>query len=817
MLLKQKNNSLEKNIIMLFSIKNLIKVLPLFIVFAISFQYGVAQVAQQPTYTIAGVSVEGNEYADSETIIALSGLQLGSQVMLPGDKIQIAVKNLWKRKQFSDVEIVVEKMTDMGVFLLIKVKEFPRLRDIRIINNDELPKDDIIDAIGKVRGSIITPYDTYLSTKAIKDAYKEEGLLFAEVEVDLLDTDTAYYKILEIYVDEGVEFSVSKIELIGNEYYTDEEIADAFAETKTTDWYEIWASDKFDINDYETDLKFIKSFYNERGFIDAAVVKDTIIFDEASESVELLIEVFEGNRYFIREIKFSGNTVFSDAELMHKLDFFPGQDYDMSRFQMNLLGNEDQNDISASYQDQGYLAVQLVPEEKRVGNDSVDLEIKIFENQRVKIRKVNILGNSKTKDKVIRREIYTRPGDYFSRKGVMRSMQGLGVLNYFNPEALQKGFQITPVDDEQIDVTYKVEERSTDMINASIGFAGSYGLTGSIGFTLNNFSISEPFKGGEGQIFTFNAEFGTAARYQNFVIGFTEPWLFDEPTTVGVNLFYRWYRYYISQRSKGIALNLGRRFRWPDDYFRGDISFRIQENFVESNNQTSNTYNYYKEGLSSEVTIGLSVSRTSFNHMFFPSQGSRFKLSANWAMGAIKLGSTDFIKTELRFDIAQPIARVEGIDRVVLYIGTFMGYITGLKSQNEMQPIELYYMGGNGLNGMGVTPLRGYDDRQAGAKDANWNVTPGRVISRYFAELRFAISLDPMPIYFYGFAEAGRVWQDLYDTDPFALKRSAGVGLQLMMQPIGVIGFSYGYGFDSVTDKPHPSGWRFLFHLGQSF
>jgi outer membrane protein insertion porin family len=817
MFLNQKNHSLEKNIIMTISPRNYIRLFPLLLLI-IAFSLNASAQMEQNTYTIAGVSVEGNEYADTETIIALSGLQLGTQIMIPSDKIQIALKNLWKRKQFSDVEIVVEKITELGVFLLIKVQEFPRLRDIRVINNEELPKDDIIEAIGKVRGSIITDYDTYLAKKSIKAAYREEGLLFADVQVELLDTDTAYYKVLEIYVDEGVEFSVAKIEILGNEQFDDDDVADSFEETQTTEWWEFWASDKFDINEYEKDLKLIKSFYNSHGFIDAQVIKDTIIFDEEKESVEIIVEVYEGDRYYVRNINFQGNTVFTDNELRHRLDFKTGDEYDMGRFQMNLLGNEDMNDVSASYQDQGYLAIQLVPEEKRVGKDSVDLEIKVFENQRVKIRKVNILGNTKTKDKVIRRELYTRPGDYFSRKGVVRSMRGLGVLNYFNPEALNKdGFKIVPVDDKSIDITYKVEERSTDMINASIGFAGSYGLTGSIGFTLNNFSITEPLKGGAGQIFTFNAEFGTAARYQNFVIGFTEPWLFDEPTTVGINLFYRWYRYYINQRSKGIALNLGRRFRWPDDYFRGDVSFRIQENFVENSSQTSSYYNYYKEGLSSEVTIGLAVSRTSFNHLFFPSSGSRFKLSTNWAMGSAGLGTTDFIKTELRFDIAQPIARIDGMERVVLYLGTFMGYITGINSQEEMQPIELYYLGGNGLNGMGVTPLRGYGDRVAGARDIDDNIAPGRVISRYFAELRFALTLDPMPIYFYGFAEAGRVWNDMADTDPFSLYRSAGLGMQLMMQPIGIIGFSYGYGFDPVGTSNEPSGWKFLFHLGQSF
>lgn len=760
--------------------------------------------SESRNFMIAGIEVQGAKFAEEQTIKTLSGLRVGDQMTIPGDnKINTAIRNLWKRKQFSNVEIIVDKITAAGVFLIIRVEENPRLKEILIEDNQELSDEDIKKELGKNRGDIVSQYDVYLASKRIKELYGEEGLDFARVESRLIPTDTSNYSSLLMTVSEGLEFYVSKIEFEGNEFFSDSELEGAFDETGTKSWYEFWKSSKFNKKDFEKDLDLLKDFYKSHGFVDAEVVKDTILYDEIAGEVTLNIEVNEGLRTFIRNIKFSGNTVYPDELLLARLDFELGEPYDAIRFQQNLTGNEDQTDVSSVYMNNGFLMVRMEKELKRVSEDSVDVTVVVFEGERVRIRRIDIVGNTKTKDKVIRREIYTKPGDYFDRSAIIRSIQGLGVLQYFNPETLRPDVKPVATDATAVDLVYNVEERSTDTFNASIGFAGSFGLTGAIGMTFNNFSIAEPLKGGAGQIFNFTWEFGQASRYRTFSLGFTEPWFMDEPTTIGANVFDTRYNFSgIDQTRTGVSLNLGRRFKWPDDYFRGDWNLRLQSNDVR------NSGGFYREGQYSEYTIQQTISRISLDNMFFPTTGSRFSLSSSFAMGAIGIGNTDYLKNELNFEILNPLLRIQDYNRLVLYLGSKIGFLHGFQSDTLISPIELYYMGGNGLSGFGVTPLRGYDDRTIGPRDG------GRVLARYQAELRFAVSVDPMPIYVYLFAEAGNVWKNLRETDPFDLKRAFGLGIKMMINPIGVIGFSYGYGVD-IDNSGKTSGWKFLFHLGQ--
>lgn len=782
-------------------LKNL-KILIVIIWFA-AFSAALSQINVE-SYTIAGISVEGNNFADSETILALSGLRAGDKINYPADdKLQSAIKNIWKRKQFEDVQIIVDKVSPAGLYLLIKVKEFPRLYKILVKDNEEIESKDIALAVGKIKGDIFTPYDAYLAKKSVKKLYSKEGLAFAKVKTEIVSADTGIYVNLNISVEEGVEFYVDKIIFNGNSILSDKDLAGAFDETHTKSWWQFWRSSKFNLEDYKKDVDLLKKYFKKKGFMDAEIVKDTLMYDEENEKVIVRIDLYEGQKYFVRNISFAGNTIYQDKDLLKRLSFESGDVYDHDKFQSNLNGNQDQTDALSLYMDNGYLQSRMEPKEIRVASDSVDIEISVFENERYTIGKVEIIGNKKTKDKVIRRELYTRPGDYFDRSSIIRSIRALGVMNYFNPEALKPDVLPSSSDKTSVDVVYNVEERSTDTFNASVGFAGSFGLTGSIGMTFNNFSILEPLKGGGGQVFNFNYEFGQAARYRNFSLGISEPWLFDEPTTVGFNVFDQYYNYVINQRRTGVGVNFGRRFRWPDDYFRGDWSVRVQSNDIIEGGDI------YREGKYTELTLGQKISRISLNNLFFPSTGSRFSFETSYAMGSIGIGSTDYLKNELNFEILNPIMQVKGQDRMVLFLSSKLGYITGINTDTTISPIELYYMGGNGLSGFAVTPMRGYEDRSIGSKKG------GKLISKYTAELRFALSLDPMPIYVYAFAEAGNVWDNLKTADPFDLKRSAGLGIQMFINPIGILGFSYGYGFDNPIGSAKVSGWRFLFHLGQ--
>ncbi len=752
---------------------------------------------------IAGISVEGNNYVTSETIISISGLRVGDVINTVNEtKIQNAILNLWKRNQFHKIEIEVERATDLGIFLVIKVEEFPRLNEIIVHDNDKIKTKEILEAIGKPKGSVLSNNDTFLVKQKLKKLYDEESLLYAKINCDIRATELANYSDLHIFIDEGAKFKVGTITVNGNKKVDADDLVGAMKETEDVPWWKFWKSGKFDETKYKEDKILLLDYYKSKGFVDAQILSDSIEYNPETEKVNIVINVFEGNQYYIRNINFEGNTVYNDNILQRRLDFKPGDLYDAVKLKQNLEANQDQTDAASLYLDNGYLQARLIPNENRISSDSIDLTIMVYEGTRFKIGKVNIVGNTKTKDKVIRRELFTRPGEYFDRSAIIRSIRALGVMNYFNPEKLRPDVKPSEIDNTSVDVIYNVEERSTDTFNASVGFAGYYGLTGSIGFSFNNFSILEPLKGGAGQIFTLSWEFGQFTRYQTFSLGFTEPWLNNEPTTIGFNLFDTQYSYYFDMRRTGINLNLGRRFRWPDDYWRGDWSLRWVYNDVGANSST-----YFIPG--TEITLSQRYSRTSINNQFFPSVGSRFSLSNDFAMGSLGIGRTDYAKTELTYDSFTPIWSFEGQDKLVFMLSSKWGYIAGLKTDETIPPIERYYLGGNGLSGWGVTPLRGYQDRAIGNENGN------AVLARYTAELRFAISIDPMPIYVYAFAEAGNVWDKFSKVDPFTLKRSAGVGVHLLINPIGMIGFSYGYGFDVPNNATKASGWQFLFHLGQ--
>ncbi len=758
---------------------------------------------QQTKLTIVGIDVEGNQFSDPQTIIALTGLRIGEQIVYPSDnKLQLAIKALWNRHQFSDVDIVADKINQMGVFLRIKVREFHRLSSIRFDGNSKMSSEKLKKEVGLFTGDILSPNDIYLAKRKLLKLYAGDGLAHARIEAKTEATDTNYYDRLVMTIAEGSEFYCETLDFVGNTHFTSGKLASAFDDTHTKHWWQFWRSSKFDLNKYKKDKELLIKFYREKGFIDAEILKDTVIYDEEKGECHITVNVREGNPYYIRNITFQGNTVYASDVLKKRLDFKKGDPYDSETFKMNMNGNAEQTDALSAYLDNGYLRSAMMAEETRIQPDSVDINVQVLEGERFTVRKIDIVGNRATKDKVVRRELYTQPGDYFSRSAMIRSVRALGALNFFNPEALKPDVKL--LDNNKVDLIYKVEERSTSQVNASVGFAGSFGITGSIGLSFNNFSLTEPFLGGAGQVLNFNWEFGQLSRYQTLSLGFTEPWFMDQPTTLGFNVYNSYIRYNYEMKRTGISVNIGRRFHWPDDYFRGDLTFSAQRNDV--GDYTSSIY--YRAGITNEYSVGLSISRVSLDNMFFPAHGSRFSVSSQWAMGAAGIGNTDYIKNSARFDMVHPIWSVENNPKLVLYLSTNWGYITGIKSDTTISPIELYYMGGNGLSGFSVTPLRGYDDQTIGPTGG------GRVMIRNTAELRFVLAQNPMPIYVYGFGEAGNVWSSMKSSDPFSLKRSAGIGIQLFMNPIGLIGFSYGYGFDPPTGSLTKSGWRFLFHFG---
>ena len=764
--------------------------------------YGQQQ--KQEAYKILGMSVEGQRSSDPAAIIANTGLKVGDEISVPGEKTRAAIERLYTLRLFSDIQILIENRTPQGIYLLIRVAENPRLEKIEIRGNDELNDDEVLKKINLVKGQIVTQQDLSSIKHLLHLKYDEDGYLNAVINPELLQgqDSTGNRRVLRVTIDEGPKVKVDRIRFHGNKQFDDGDLKGAMKEISERTWWKFWTTNKFDKKKYEEDKKFVLNLYQKNGFRDAEILADSISYDSGKKLLSIDIYLYEGPQYHVRNIIWEGNTVYKADILSARLGFQTGEVYDKEKFEKNLYRSEEETDVQSLYSDNGYLMFQAEPEETRVPGDSLDITIHIRERSQFRIGQVFITGNSKTYEKVIRRELYTRPGDYFSRGAVMRSARQLSQLNYFNPEKIRPDTRNLDVDKGTVDLEYGVEEKSSDTFNMSVGYSGYFGFNGALGLSFNNFSIDEPLKGGAGQQLSFDWQFGEGNRYRNFSIGFTEPWMLDTPTLLAVNLFDQRQMFYYDMRLTGVSVRVGRRFKWPDYLFRGDWTLRVQRNDVVSGGS------YYMEGLTTQVGLSQVISRNSSDSPIFPTRGSNFSLLTELSGGPLLPGNVNYHKHIFNADWYVPIM---GNSRLALALSSTFGFIFGIGSNPKIQPTDVFYMGGTGLGYFNTTPLRGYDDRSVGP------VSGGHAMIKYSAELRFALAINPIPIYTLLFAEAGNVWAEPKNTDPMDLRRSAGVGVRLMINPIGLVGFDYGYGFDASTPTLGAPGWRFHFQFGKGF
>ena len=802
----------------------------------------------QNSSTILGLSVEGNKSAEASTIIANSGLKIGDEVTIPGDKTINAIKQLWALNIFSDVQIVEERRVGNGIYLLIKVAEFPRMEKYVIRGNDEVDEDDIDEKVGLISAQILRPQRVQTIVGRIKKLYQEKGMQSSQIaplyyEFAMLDSTSDQYivtwrdqknfsdeitteyaktdvlaeallkrvqerMVLVFDIKEGDLARIRKISFEGNEAFDDDELKSQFDDTEEAVWWKFWASTLLDRDKLKTDKELLVKFYRKNGYRDAEIVGDTVILSNNNKDIHLVVKVYEGMQYKVRNITWQGNTIYTDDVLQERLDMYPGDVFDVEKFNQNLRGNEKQNDIASLYLDNGYLTFNVRTNETTIAPDSIDIQIQVYENNQFTIGKVDVTGNDITKDKVIRRELYSIPGDYFNRGALLRSLQQLANLQFFNVEKLyQKGVDYQLGNDSTVNITFLVEEKSSDYLNASIGYSGSFGFSGAIGVTLTNFSISEPFQLGAGQVLSFNWQFGVGNLYRTFTLGFTEPWFLDTPTLIGFELFSTRQRYIYDLSQYGGTARVGRRLRWPDDYFYVQGTFRYQ------NNDVIDGGNFYRTGKSEQFSLGATITRKNVDNPIFPSLGSSVSLDMEINGGPFLPGNVDYFKIGFKADFYR---RLFNSNRVTLYLGSEFGYMDELISGTPVNPFEYYYMGGSGLV-IATTSLRGYDDRTVGPRNEFGDVIGGRVSAKFVSELRFAVSLDPIPLYVLGFAEAGRVFESIKTTDLMNLRKSIGVGARILINPIGLIGFDVGYGFDRKAVDGTDPNWQFHFQFGKGF
>lgn len=800
-------------------------------------------------YYVGGVSVSGVRFLDANTLVRLSGLRVGQQISVPGEEISNAVKKLWDQGLFSDVKLSIIKQVADTVYLDIELQERPRISQIRYNGLKNSEAQDITEKINLPIGSQITSYLLNKTKKIIIDHFVEKG--FLNITVDFVQKDDPSLPnnvILTIDVDKKQKVKIAEITFQGNDNFTTKQLRRKMKNTKKKN-LNFFKASKYIDEKYLEDKESLDKFYNDNGYKDFKILKDSL-YPVSDDRVALMIKIYEGRQYFIRNINWVGNSVYKKEDLARVFNIEKGSVYNRSHIEDRLNGASGAQDaVSNLYQDYGYLFSRLEPVEVKVENDSVDLEIRIFEGDQAYLNNIIISGNTRTNEHIARRELYTLPGDLFSKDKIIRSIRQLGVLGHFDPEKINP----TPLPDPSngtVDLLYKLEEKANDQFEISGGW-GAGMLVGTIGVRFNNFAMRNffnlkewrPYPSGDGQSLSIRAQ-SNGRLYQSYNISFVEPWLGGKkPNSFSVSV----YRSTMTNGRKknsgdyqsmvigGASIGLGKRLSWPDDYFSiyGELGYQ---------RYALNKYTYYRflfsDGTSNMLSFTARLTRFSTSpNLIYPRSGSSFTLSLqitppyslisgrNMAgvSDQIKYNWIEFHKWLFKADYYYPITRD---DKLVLNTKFAFGYLGYYNKDIGPSPFENFYLGGSGMTGYSlygreIIALRGYTDGSVTPTDRKTGSPTGNVYSKLTFELRYPISLNQQAtIYGLAFLEAGRAWYKLNEYNPFRMNRSAGIGLRANLPMFGLLGIDWGYGFDKVADPvtyPDANKGQFHFVIGQQF
>ncbi|MFA8450864.1 MAG: outer membrane protein assembly factor [Bacteroidales bacterium] len=838
---------------------------------------------QPKTYTIGGIVVGGVKYLDPSVLTMLSGLTVGDKIKIPSDDIANAIKKLWEQGLFEDVKISLVKIEDGEAFLEIWLKERPRLSKFAF-KGSKVKKsqiDDLREKLSLTRGDVVTENLMVRAENIIKQYYVGKGYLNAEVYIQQIpDTTTSNSVILNFNIDRNQKVKIYDINIEGNSALTDYQIKKAMKETKEKGVFKpganiekliydivkntikfdfeeavndienyahenvkirIFKPSKYIESDFKEDLNSVIAKYQEIGYRDAQIANDSVI-NNGDNTVSVSINIDEGKQYHFRNITFVGNTVYPTELLRERLDIKKGDIYNKQLLDNNLNFNQNGLDVSSLYLDNGYLFFSATPVEVNVENDSIDLEIRIHEGQQARINRVTVKGNTKTNDHVIMREIRTLPGDLFSRAQVIRTIRELSQLKYFNNEGLQPDIQPN-YKDGTVDIEYVVEEASADQIE----LAGGYGygrVIGTIGLSFNNFSLKNIFNGkayrpipsGDGQKLSLRLQtYGKG--YLSYSFSFTEPWLGGKkPNSLTLSYYHSLYRSeaaksdpsYYEFKVDGLSVGLGRRLKWPDDFFTAGISlnlnkYKLKNYKIFSFDQTGNG-DYYN------INFALNIGRNSTDDPIYPRRGSDFLFSA-------ELTPPYSLFQNKNYDRLSPAERYKWIEyhkwkftasvfteiapKLVIHSRAKLGFLGAYNQNVGVTPFERFYLGGDGLSnynnfdGREIIGMRGYTS-QAIVPQNNKGLG-GTIFSKYTLELRYPLTLAPSSkIFAFSFLEAGNTWGSFDSYAPFQLYRTVGVGVRIFLPIFGIIGLDYGYGLDDIPGNPNAGKGQFHFSLNNS-
>lgn len=835
-------------------------------------------------YEIAGITVEGTSYVDKNVLAAIAGLRVGDEITVPGDDIAIAIRKIWEQGMFEDVEVNATNIVGDKIFLQIIVQERSRVSKFSFNGLKKSEADDIRNKINLSRGDVATNHLETKTRRIIEDYFAEKGYYNAEVTIrQVPDTTREHYVDLIIDVDKGKKVRIGKINIIGNEGLTDTQILSAMSETKERGvfnpldplgpmvinavadvltlkplraindveeyFYEnyrprIFKSSKFLESNYEDDKQNIIAKYNAKGYRDAIIVRDSVYpMEDGDLGIDLVID--EGNLYHYRNINWTGNTKYSSETLDGILGIKRGDVYNKELLNANLTYSETSLDISSLYMDDGYLFFRVDPVEVNVENDSIDLEIRMQEGKQARINNVTLKGNTKTNDYVVLREMYSRPGQLFSRSDVTRTVRELATLGFFNQESILPDVKPNYADNT-VDIEYQVEEASADQVSFSAGW-GLNMLILSAGVSFNNFSMKnlfngdawKPIPGGDGQKFSLNVStYGT--RYIYYALSFTEPWLGGrKPNSLTTSVYQSFYSNGYDRKDEsfgyfrmtGVSVGLGKRLTWPDDYFTlyqglTYLNYRLKN--------YSSIYNFGSgNGYFNMISYNFNIGRSSVSQPLYPRSGSEVQLSLEITPPYSLFSNKDY-KTlsedekykwiemhKWRFKAAW---YSELYDKLVLMTRVRFGYLGYYNDDIGPTPFHRFYLGGDGLSSGGsmfdsreIIGMRGYSNESLTPSRSGSSLTGGNIFTKYTMELRYPLSLNPSAtIYAMGFVEAGNCWIGFENFNPFDVYRSAGVGVRIYLPMFGLLGLDWGYGFDQVPGNSSANGSQFHFSIGGS-
>jgi len=784
----------------------------------------VIQISAQQEVKLLGVEIDGNKIA-SETMIRYTAGLRQNEVINVAD-FSRAVKRLWQLGLFDDVQIKIDKETSDGFFITIQVQETPILGTVHYKGNKKLKDKQLQDELEFYTGQRIKPHVLFESITKLKYFYAEDGFMLAEVEATLVDPEGTIddqksdkdkqkqdlTKDILFTIEENDKVKINKILFQGNESYSGFHLRRVLKETKQQRWYLFWRS-YFDGKKFNEDKLALETFYRNNGYRDFTILSDTTEVNDEKKRMDIIISVIEGPRYRYRNFSWDGNTLFNNEILNRALNLKRGDYFNEEEFNEAVYNN-----MQGLYMDRGYIYSRVEPQFTPVDEDSLDIHFPIVENHQINVRNISIVGNDHTRENIIRRELNIYPGDIFNREMLIRSQRNLLRLNYFSNVVPD----VAPVDEDEVDLEITVEEKSADRANANMGYSGIYGLSGGVGVEFANFR-------GLGQQFMISYNIGSrynfyssqpTSQFKSFSMSFVDPMIFDTPNRVGFS-FYSTFRgqgtsYYfpLDLRMVGGSVQWGRRFKWPDDYFRGYWVLRAMKKTYEG---TQEELDQYVKGLS--TTLGNSitqvVTRDNRDHHEFPTRGSKFTWESTLS-GKMLGGNEDFFKHVLNFEWFSPT-----FWKFVLMSSFKIGVIQPLEDLDNQRSIipfdEKFIMGGNGMPYGNM--LRGYPDNSISP-----GPTGGNALLRSVTEFRVPISENPV-IYGLAFAEMGNVWNTVNMTESFdiprdgafSLKRSAGIGIRFYMPMMGVLGFDMGYGFDVIDNTGEKPGWNYTIIFGNVF